>query len=217
VQGDKNLGPCILDRKEYILRGCKEHLGNEQNYRLLSETTANNLQTGLLYRFDSWLGKYRPRLPKEPPVDYVCISEAEHTFLLRARSRDPRNLARFRMTAKVHKKPWMTRPIVCCSGTFAKDWSKWLDYWFQQLKSTMPTFVKDSQQVLEAIKSLNLPPQAKLFTCNANAMYNNINTKHAIQVITWWLRDLETTKNRLPMGFPLDAVLDGCHHEKQHI
>lgn len=207
VQGDKNLGPCILDRKEYILRGCKEHLGNERNYRLLSETTANNLQTGLLYRFDSWLGKYRPRLPKEPPVDYVCISEAEHTFLLRARSRDPRKLARFRMTAKVHKKPWKTRPIVCCSGTFANDWSKWLDYWFQQLKSTVPTFVKDSQQVLDEIKSLNLPPQAKLFTCDANAMYNNINTEHAIQVITWWLRDLETT-NRLPKDFPLDAVLE---------
>ena len=58
VQGDKNLGPCILDRKEYILRGFKEHLGNERNYRLLSAATANTLQIGFLYRFDLWLGKY---------------------------------------------------------------------------------------------------------------------------------------------------------------
>jgi hypothetical protein len=76
-----------------------------------------------------------------------------------------------------------------------------------QLSGAQITFVKDSQQVVDEIKSLNLPPQAKLFTCNANAMYNNINTEHAIQVITWWLRDLETT-NRLPMGFPLAAVLE---------
>ncbi|KAL3790505.1 hypothetical protein ACHAWO_010636 [Cyclotella atomus] len=207
VQGDKNLGPCILDRKEYILRGFKEHLGNERNYRLLSAATANTLQIGFLYRFDSWLGRYRPRLPKESLVDYVCIGDAEETFLLRARQRDPRKFARFRMTAKVHKQPWMTRPIVCCSGTFAKDWSKWLDYWFQKLKFSVPTFVKDSQQVLDEVKLLNLPPQAKLFTCDANAMYNNINTDHAVQVITWWLRDLEST-NQLPPDFPLDAVLD---------
>ncbi|KAL3800087.1 hypothetical protein ACHAWO_012686 [Cyclotella atomus] len=38
-------------------------------------------------------------------------------------------------------------------------------------------------------------------------MYNNINTDHAVQVITWWLRDLEST-NQLPPDFPLDAVLD---------
>ena len=75
------------------------------------------------------------------------------------------------------------RPIVCCVGTLMNDWSRWLDYWLKQLKSKVPTYVKDSQQVLDDIKDLILPPHAYLFTTDVNAMYNNINTEHAIKVI----------------------------------
>ena len=108
------------------------------------------------------------------------------------------------MTAKVHKTPWKMRPIVCCAGTFMNDWSKWLDYWLQQLKPEVPTYTKDSQQILDETKSMN-PPNALLFTCDANSMYNNIDTNHAIEVITWWLDEL-FLEGKLPKGFPLEAV-----------
>ena len=67
------------------------------------------------------------------------------------------------------------------------DWSKWLDYWLQSIKEHVPTYVKDSQQVLDEVRNLNLPPGAKLFTCDTHSMYNNIDAEHAITVITWWL------------------------------
>ena len=70
----------------------------------------------------------------------------------------------------------------------------------------MPTFVKDSQQVLDKILKFNLPPGALLVTCKANSMYNNIDTQDTIEVITWWLNDLNA-KKKLPAGFPLEAVL----------
>jgi hypothetical protein len=38
-------------------------------------------------------------------------------------------------------------------------------------------------------------------------MYNNIDTEHAILVITWWLKDLDS-KNLLPENFPLEAVIE---------
>ena len=101
--------------------------------------------------------------------------------------------------------PVKCRPIVCCAGTVINDVSKWLDYWLQKLKHLVPTYVKDSQQVLNEIANLFLPPGALLFTTDANAMYNNIDTDHAIQVLTWWLNDLDS-RGRLPRGFPLDAV-----------
>ena len=69
------------------------------------------------------------------------------------------------------------------------DWSKWLDYWLQKLKPHIPTYVKDSQQVLNETKQLRLPANAKLFTADAASMYNNIDTEHAIRVISWWLKD----------------------------
>ena len=207
VQGDKNLGPCILERKTYIYRACKEHLGNETNYQQLTAAQARAKYLSISYKFDAWLSKYRPRHEKEPPVDYVCISEAEVTFLRRAKRKNPDKLARFRCTAKVHKDPWKVRPIVCCRGTWINDWSKWLDYWLQKLKHYVPTYVKDSQQVLDEVKHLNLPPGAKLFTCDANSMYNNIDTDHAIEVITWWLNDLDAN-NKLGPIFPLEAILE---------
>ena len=89
------------------------------------------------------------------------------------------------MTAKIHKNPWKMRPVVCCSGTMMNSWSKWLDYWLHKLKHLIPTYIKDSQQVLDEIKTINLPPNKKLFTYDANSIYNNIDTEHAITVISW--------------------------------
>eukprot|EP00956_Cyclotella_meneghiniana_P035167 scaffold112213_cov44-Cyclotella_meneghiniana.AAC.8 len=88
VQGDKNLGPCILDRKYYILRGCQEHLSNTANYRQLSRATANALQRGLMYKFWRWFCKYSPPGELESPKEWVCFSEAEVTFLGRAGRRN---------------------------------------------------------------------------------------------------------------------------------
>jgi len=110
------------------------------------------------------------------------------------------------MTAKVHKNPWKTRPIVCCTGTVMNDWSKWLDYWLQKLKSHIPTYVKDSQSVFDDLKTIKVPPNAKIFTADTTAMYNNIDTEHAITVISWWLNDMDTNE-QLHSNFPLEAVI----------
>ena len=42
-------------------------------------------------------------------------------------------------------------------------------------------------------------------TGDANSMYNNIDTPHAIEVICWWLDDLHA-RGLLPEKFPLDAI-----------
>ena len=41
---------------------------------------------------------------------------------------------------------------------------------------------------------------------DATAVYNNIDTDHAITVITWWLKDLHD-REFLPEGFSLDVVI----------
>ena len=71
-------------------------------------------------------------------------------------------------------------------------WSKWLDYWLQQLKPSIPIYVKNGDQVLDEIEKLNLTRFALLFVTDAISMYNNIDTEHAITVITWWIKDFES-------------------------
>ena len=66
IASDKNLGPCILDRIAYIKRGCSEHLGNEQNYRIISENAAIHLLRGLLYKVEDFLLCYYMRPNKDP-------------------------------------------------------------------------------------------------------------------------------------------------------
>jgi len=208
IEADKNLGPIIMDRETYIKRCISEHLGNSTNYKVLSKQEADTKMRGLHYRLMDFLGRYYNQAKNwHPPLSYigVPISKAQWQFLDRGYDTYTSKLARFRGSGKIHKIPWKMRPIVCCVGTWMNDWSKWLDYWLQQLKPSVPTYIRDSQQLLDELRELELPPNAVLCTADANSMYNNIDTDHAIAVISWWLDELEQQGN-LPANFPIEAV-----------
>jgi hypothetical protein len=76
------------------------------------------------------------------------------------------------------------RPIVSCINSYLNVLSKWLDYHFKELIIYSPTCIKDSFQVLHELKHVQLPPNAKLFTCNAVSMYTNIGSSQGIQAIS---------------------------------
>ena len=95
VYGDKNLGPCILERLSYIYNGFAKHLGNETNYKPLSARAVHCKQQGLQYLFRNWMSKFKQRQRQDDPVDYVCLTKAECTFLYRAIKYFPDKLARF--------------------------------------------------------------------------------------------------------------------------
>lgn len=195
IEADKNLGGCFLLRDTYNSKGISEHLGNTQVYKPLSKTEAVRLQGQLKKKIKSFAAKWRNR---------GVISKAERTYLHRATERDEGQFARFRMSLKAHKSPWKMRPIVCCAGTLMNHLSRWLDHQLQKLKPLIPTYIRDSGQLLDLLANLGpLPPNAKVFTADANSMYTNIDTDHAIEVINQWLDSLGP---RLPQGFPLEAV-----------
>jgi len=84
VAGNKKLGPCIIFRFEYIKRGCKEHIGNEQNYKELTKEGAFTCQRGLQIQLRNFISKFGPREEHQEPPDYECISKADDTCLGRA-------------------------------------------------------------------------------------------------------------------------------------
>jgi hypothetical protein len=51
----------------------------------------------------------------------------------------------------------------------------------KQLLHLIPSYIKDSRDLLQDINNLVIPPGAKLFTANATAMYTNINTTIRLQ------------------------------------
>jgi hypothetical protein len=191
VEADKNLGGCILLRDEYISRAFNDHLNNESVYRRISQEEAYDRQhqnaVDLIRLIHQWHNKND-------------ISTAEYNFLLTAVDQLRDKPTRFRLTIKVHKNPWATRPVVCCAGTMLNSVSRWIDYWLQKIKHLVPSYIKNSSQLIDQLKDIgSLPQGALLFKADATSMYTNIDTDHAISVITDWLDEIETM---LPLGFP---------------
>ncbi|KAL7502016.1 hypothetical protein ACHAXN_000326 [Cyclotella atomus] len=92
-------------------------------------------------------------------------------------------IAVFCATAKVHKKPMMLRPVVAKCGTAIESLSKWLDCKLQKLKSEILWCIKDSESIRTEVITLDLPPNARLVTCDAKSMYSNIDLNHAMPVM----------------------------------
>jgi hypothetical protein len=196
IEADKNLGACILPLDVYTKRAITEHLGDTSVYKRLSKEEARELMEYTLQRYRVWINKYP-----------YCLSKAEVTFLERGLYKHYDKFARFRMSLKAHKDPWKMRPIVCCAGTTLNCLSRWLDYHFQRLKPFIPSYIKDGEALLNDLDNLGqLPTNARLFTTDANSMYTNINTTHAIAVISEWLDNLPLDEEHGLADFPLEAV-----------
>jgi len=164
IEADKNLGGAIMDVPIYTERGIKEHLGNKDVYKPVSKLFVTRRLQCLRYQIFVFTNKWR---------NCGIMSKAEDHYLNEACHRYGYGdkVARFRMSLKAHKNPYKMRPIVCCVGTFMNALSKWLDFWLQKLKPFVPTYIKDSTNLLDLLDELGPPPpNARLFTADANSM-----------------------------------------------
>jgi len=70
----------------------------------------------------------------------------------------------------------------------------------KELLFLIPSYVKNSKQILEELQDLKLPPNAKLFKADATAMYTNIDTETGLQAF----QNLFQLYNQLiPDDFPI--------------
>ena len=194
-------------------RCISEHLGNPTNYKLISKAEGSTIQSLLSREFGSWLGRYSDMVP-----------EHERVYLRTARDKYSDKFSKFRATVKIHKTPdWHNikqdlrfRPIVACCGTWINCWSKWLDHYLQMLTLFVPTYSSGVQPILEGIRTIHdLPQLAFLFTSDADAIYNKIDTDHAIKS-HWQLDEQTILQTRLPSQLSSGRyqISHGNHHEK---
>ena len=198
-----------MNRDTYITRGVTEHLSNTNVYRPLNIREVDMHKRRLEILIRHFISKHRPLHPRENPDNAGTtnkLTKGEATYLKRALDSTSRHFARFRMTLKAHKVSYKMRPIVCCAGTLLNHLSKWLDFQLQKLTQFIPSYLKDSRKLLAKLKAIGLlPPNAKLFTADANSMYTNIDTDHALAVISSWIDSLSGS---LPSNYPVNAVKD---------
>jgi hypothetical protein len=187
ISADKNLGPCIIEREVYINRALTEHLNDSTTYRRLTDAEKINKIYDLRRILDDFIKSNKAFLSKD-----------DLKFLKRSTIvNDP--LPKFYLTAKVHKVPWKTRPIVSLSGSLLHGLGRWIDKLLQPFVKELPTYIKSSFDLKELLENLPiLSSKVRIGTCDAVSMYTNIDTNHALTEISKILRlsSLSTPKEK---------------------
>ena len=197
---DKNLGPFIAPREQYIQDCLNGHLLKEDYYRLLSETEMTNR----LAEVKSELTQLYTQFQSELPDHHQQYFERSFDLLLAS----PERIAQFYGTYKAHKEKQSVRPVISCCGTFTQVFSKYIDHWMKKVvQKILPTYIKNANTLINELEKTfqgKLPPGARLFSVDTIGMYSNICSDHGIEVAQDFLHKF---KDQLPEGCPTDFLI----------
>lgn len=175
---DKGSAVVIMDRTAYV-REAHRQLHQPQYYRKLDQPLSDT--TGPEVR------KILTKLKDEG-----FINRKQLTYLFGPDS--PRQ-RRFYLLPKIHKDPetWSVpfrmppgRPIVsdCGSDTYAT--AEYIEYFLNPLSTRHPSYVRDTYDFLDKIRTIDLPDHCLLFTIDVDSLYTNIDTTAGLAAVREW-------------------------------
>ena len=165
---DKGRGIAILDKEDYISEALRQ-LSSHQYKCLDSDITHVTI-----LKVRSLVTKlFSEKIISEDIFNY--LNPSNHKI------RTPI----FYLLPKVHKKPpegsiFIGRPIISGCGGPTQQISEFLDYFLLPLVKNQPTYVKDTNHILNLLENLQLPESTLLVTLDVVGMYTNIPQDEAI-------------------------------------
>ena len=174
IRCDKNLGPAIIERDQYIRLILRDHLSDVKTYTRLSKDEASQCDSTVRHHIRAWIESYA-----------TVLSKNERKFIshhLKLSEKDPFSV--FYGMAKVHKTPLKTRPVVSYSGSTCWALGVWIDSKLQKVAKQQASYFKDSFALNDELRKLSLQPNDYIFTADAVAMYTNIPTEKALRIIS---------------------------------
>jgi hypothetical protein len=178
---DKNLGPAIIEREEYIRLAWRDHLSDTTTYRQLSDDEYNSRIRSIYTNIKTFLEIFK------------TIDKSNREYISRKLDdTSTGNEAAFMyLLAKIHKSPMKTRAIISYAGNYCSGIAKWVDIQLQKVVKHMPYVAKSSATVIADISKQEWPPGSRLFTMDAVSMYTNIHLGHALPVILNFLKNTD--------------------------
>ena len=199
---DKNLGPAIIERDDYIKIAMKDHLLDRRTYQRLSDADCANNKKRLEQELKSWMKTYNKTLTK-----------MECAFLKQGLANNKKAFAGFYLTLRAHKlKPGQnvthlkSRPMVACPGSLLHPLGIWIDRKLQTLAKQQESYFRNSYELRQQLCSTTYPTDAKLFTADAVSIYTNISTNTPIMMIAKHIRK-SVTEERPKQNIALIAAL----------
>ena len=172
---DKGLGPCAVTYKQYV-KDCLVHLSNDSVYQRLSMEEATEATKQLNETISEWTDKHKRSIGEMAAkyIDNHCTTNSESPF------------GQFYIMYKRHKKQkedgtWPTRPVCSDVTSLPHASGKWVTEQLVPLQRAQRSYFKDSFALKTLLDSLDLPPNALLFTSDASSIYTNIRTAPALQ------------------------------------
>ena len=176
---DKNLGPAIIEKAEYIAM-CKTLLTDARVYSQLTHGDAIYAMYRIDKLYEAWFKKWRKTL-----------SPNERKYLTRYMQDMVGNdgFGVFYGMIKAHKNPISLRPVSSYSSNYLYALAVWCDAKLKKVAQKQASYIESSFTLLQELKDLDtLPANAVLVTADARSMYTNINTDRALHDIGRYLR-----------------------------
>ena len=154
VPCDKNLGPAIIERHDYLKIAMWDHLSDTTTYKSLTTSEIDRYFSEIKKHILGWLKTYNIKLTK-----------MERAFLCKELKSNQSPYARFYLTLKAHKlKPGQTenqlksRPIVSCPGSLLHGLGVWVDRKLQEVAQNTISYFKNTLELKKTtsqVKSTN--------------------------------------------------------------
>jgi hypothetical protein len=163
---DKNVGISILSHDIYD-ELCNTHLNDTRTYKELYssplEETTNIIKSTLN---DLLISKEII----QPLYDKLQVNNAK--------------LGTFRILLKLHKDSLKIRPIINCKLHPTSNLCLLLDIILQPFVRESKSFIQDSQNLIQKTQNIKFDSNCKIYSCDFESLYTNINLNDALVVIT---------------------------------
>ncbi len=87
------------------------------------------------------------------------------------------------------------RPIISGIGSLTEKISTFVDFFLKPVVFTLPSFVKDSIDMIKIKKTIDLPDEILFVTFDVESLYTNIPHEGGIEAMEFFLRDPHQNKN----------------------
>jgi len=185
IDCDKNVGLCIISNSDYN-RYALQQLEVVDNFELLLEdpliNTINIIESTLLTLYKS-KNLNKKIYSKLIPNANSCKS------------------GNFRLLAKLHKEKLSFRPIINSIAHPTSSLSLLIDCILQPLVKNNSSYIQDSQNLIQITRNRKFPVNSKLYSCDFEGLYSNIDLKHALIVISEYVLNNFESELITPVAF----------------